>query len=137
MLPTFIVVGAMKAGTTALYRYLDAHPQVFMAEPKEIDFFVDGGTWSEGRAWYEDHFAAAGDALARGESSPNYSKVHIKPGVAERMAAMIPEARIVYLVRHPVERMRSMYLHQVAEGRERRPLSEALADNRDYLRTSM
>ena len=49
----------------------------------------------------------------------------------------VPDARLIYLMRHPLERMRSMYLHQVADGRERRPIGVALASDRDYLRTSM
>lgn len=136
MLPTFIVIGAMKAGTTALYGYLAEHPDVFMATPKELDFFVDSGTWRLGMEWYEQKFADAGSARARGEASPNYSKVHLIPKPAERIAAAIPQARLIYVVRHPIERMRSMYLHQVADGRERRSIDEALATNRDYLRTS-
>ncbi len=137
MLPTFIVIGAMKAGTTALYRYLAAHPDVFMSERKELDFFLDRGTWRLGRDWYERQFAAAGDAAARGEASPNYTKVHTMPEPAERMAAMLPDARLVYLMRHPIERLQSMYLHQLADRQERRPIAEAVRANRDYVRTSM
>lgn len=134
MLPTFVVIGAMKAGTTALHAYLQAQPDVFMSTPKELDFFTDAA-WHRGRDWYERHFDDAGDATARGEASPNYSKRHLEPQVVERMHAMLPDARLVYLVRHPVERIGSMYRHLVADGHERRPIA-ALLDDPDYVLTS-
>jgi len=135
MLPTFLVIGAMKAGTTALAEYLRPHPQVFMAVPKELDFFTDPG-WEQGLAWYEHHFDGATAAAARGEASPNYSKRHLQPEVAARIAATLPEVRLVYLIRHPIERIRSMYIHLVADGHEPRPLRTALVDDPDYVLTS-
>ena len=73
MLPTFIVIGAGKAGTTSLWGYLRDHPQVFMSDPKELDFFTVEHNWSKGVGWYEAHFADAGDAVARGEASGSYT----------------------------------------------------------------
>lgn len=136
MLPTFVVIGAMKAGTTSLYDYLAAHPQVFMATPKELHFFPLVKNWDRGQAWYEAKFDPAGDALARGEVSPSYSQADVFPGCAARIAAMVPEARIVYLVREPIARMQSMYLHQVANGRERRPIEQAFREDGEYLSAS-
>ncbi|HEX7247334.1 MAG TPA: sulfotransferase, partial [Actinomycetota bacterium] len=52
VLPDFLVIGAMKAGTTSLYHYLDAHPDVFVPRVKELDFFVDGANWRRGIEWY-------------------------------------------------------------------------------------
>jgi Sulfotransferase domain len=136
MLPTFLVIGAMKSGTTSLHGYLAAHPHVFMAEPKELHFFSVGRNWERGRTWYEERFADADLARARGEASPSYSQADIFPGVAGRIAAMLPDVRIVYLVRHPIERMRSMYLHQLASGRERRPIADAFRSSAYYLNSS-
>jgi len=135
-LPTFLVIGAMKSGTTSLRAYLAAHPQVFMAEPKELHFFVESKNWGRGRAWYEERFADAGEASARGEASPSYSQADIFPGVAARIAAMLPDVRLVYVVRHPIERMRSMYLHQLASGRETAPIAHAFAAHAYYLNAS-
>ncbi len=134
MLPTFVVIGAMKAGTTALHRYLDAHPEVFVAEPKELDFFV--AHWDRGVDWYASFFEGAGSAVARGEASPNYTKRHDHPEVAARMAATIPDARLVYLVRDPVARAVSMYRSLVVDGVERRDPDTALLEDRDYVLTS-
>ena len=136
MLPTFLVIGAMKSGTTSLHGYLAAHPQVFMAEPKELHFFSVGNIWQRGQAWYEECFASASDSLARGEASPSYSQADIFRGVAGRIAGMLPDIRIVYIVRHPIERMCSMYLHQLASGREHRAIADAFRDSAYYLNSS-
>ena len=136
MLPNFLVIGAAKAGTTSLYHYLRGHPQVFMSERKELNFFVENDGWVKGTSWYERQFEGAGDAVAVGEASPNYSKHPVFPGVPERIAKLIPDVRLIYLIRHPIERMRSHYLHEVAALRERRPIHQALAADPRYLNTS-
>ncbi len=82
MLPTFLVIGAMKSGTSSLHEHLATHPQIFMAEPKELHFFSVDVNFGRGRAWYEQRFDRAGDAAARGESSPSYSQADIFPRTA-------------------------------------------------------
>lgn len=94
-LPNFLVIGAMKAGTTSMHRYLDAHPDVFMATQKELNFFIEELNWSKGLGWYEERFAEAGDATARGEASPGYAGYPVRRGVPERIAATLPDARFV------------------------------------------
>ena len=136
MLPNFLVIGAMKSGTTSLYHYLRAHPQVFMPQHKELNFFVASKGWSHGRAWYEAQFAGAEGAIAVGEASPTYAMHPEFPGVADRIADLLPEVRLVYALRHPIERMRSHYLHEVGHGREHAPIAQALVDNPRYLDTS-
>jgi hypothetical protein len=136
MLPNFLVIGAMKAGTTSLHRYLREHPQVFMPADKELDFFVAEKRWVHGRSWYEAQFAAADGAIAVGEASPTYTMYPQFPGVADRVAELLPNARLVYSVRHPIERMRSHYLHEVEKGRERAPIGRALTTDRRYLDAS-
>ena len=136
MLPNFLVIGAMKAGTTSLHRYLRGHPQVFMPEEKELDFFVAEKRWDRGRNWYEAQFAAAGDAVAVGEASPCYTMFPTFSGVPARVAELLPHARLVYCVRHPIERMRSHYLHEVEKGRERAPIGRALVSDPRYLDAS-
>jgi len=136
MLPNFLVIGAMKAGTTSLHRYLREHPQVFMPDEKELDFFVAEKRWGRGRSWYEAQFAAAGDAVAVGEASPCYTMFPRFSGVPARVAQLLPHARLVYCVRHPIERMRSHYLHEVEKGRERAPIGRALVSDPQYLDAS-
>lgn len=125
MLPNLVIIGAMKAATSSLHYYLDAHPSISMSSPKELDYFVaEGpGTWHRGQQWYESHFPAA---EIRGESSPNYTKRRLFPGVPERMHDAIPDAKLIYILRDPIDRMISHYVHNVSVGRERRPVHEAL-----------
>src|SRR5437016_1007207 len=109
-MPSFIVIGAQKAGTTSLDSYLRTHPQVAMSSVKETNFFVEERAWGKGRRWYEGLFDAAGTATAVGEASPTYSMFPLFAGVPERMARLLPEARLIYLVRDPIERIRSAYI---------------------------
>jgi hypothetical protein len=136
MLPNFLVIGAMKAGTTSLHRYLRSHPQVFMPDEKELDFFVAEKRWDRGRSWYEAQFATAGEAIAVGEASPCYTMFPTFSGVPARVAELLPHVRLVYCVRHPIERMRSHYLHEVEKGREREPIGRALVTDPRYLDAS-
>lgn len=137
MLPTFLVIGAMKAGTTSLHHYLDRHPQVFMSRTKELHYFVEERNWRRGRAWYEEQFAPAGDGVvALGEASTTYTRYPEFRGVPARIAEVLPDVRLVYSIRDPIERMRSHYQHAVAEGDEREPIERALLSNPAYLNTS-
>lgn len=133
MLPNFLIIGAMKAGTDSLWEYLRHHPQVFMSETKELDFFVKELNWQQGMAWYERQFEEAGDARGVGEASTSYTKFPLYPDVPARIAAMIPQVRLIYLVRHPVERIRSQYLHQVLVDGEKRPIEAAALADPSYL----
>lgn len=126
MLPNLIVIGAMKCGTTSLHRYLGLHPEVFMSETKELNFFCAEGTWSRGVDWYASLFPA--DRTVRGESSPSYAHHPYFDGVPERMRSVVPAAKLVYLVRDPIERIVSHWIHDFAEGRERRDLAACLED---------
>lgn len=108
----------MKGGTTALWHYLSHHPEVFVSVPKELDFFIAERNWNRGEDWYESHFETGKRFKAVGEASPNYTKHPLYSGVPERMAATIPGCRLIYVIRDPIERMRSEYLHQIADRRE-------------------
>jgi hypothetical protein len=123
-LPNFIVIGAMKAGTTSLYHYLRNH---------ELDFFADGANWSRGLDWYRQQFNGAGDVIARGEASTLYTKYPQYDGVPQRIAGVVPGVRLIYLVRDPIVRMRSHYQHRVALGAETTPPEVALLENPIYL----
>jgi hypothetical protein len=136
VLPNFLIVGAAKSGTTSLYRYLRDHPQVFMAESKELKFFSSKTRWRLGPGWYARQFEAASGAVAVGEASPSYTRYPLHQGVPERVAQVIPDARLVYLVRHPIERMRSHYLHRLLQGKELAPLDDAVTADPSYLDTS-
>src|SRR5215210_7255111 len=108
-LPDFLVIGAMKAGTTTLYNHLRGHPDIFMTSYKEPEFFVAEKTWGRGTAWYQRLFADAPDAARLGEASTSYSKCTEFTGVPERIHSLIPDVQLLYVLRHPIARIESMY----------------------------
>ena len=133
-LPNFLLIGAMKAGTTSMYHYLGEHPQVFMPAFKALEFFAGGVQWDRGVEWYSRHFAPApADAVALGEASNVYTKYPRYPGVPSRIAEYIPDARLIYVVRDPIERIRSHYETRLFEGSEEASLGEAVESNPIYL----
>lgn len=129
MLPTVIVIGAMKGGTSSLHRYLNAHPEICMSRTKETNFFIRKGDVERDESYYDEQFRVRRWNRVRhyGESSPNYTKWPAVEAVPERMHGFVPQAKLIYMVRDPIERMISHYRHSVAAGREQRPLDEALA----------
>jgi hypothetical protein len=128
MLPNLLVIGAMKCGTTSLHRYLASHPQISMCRDKELEFFVEERAWSRGLPWYEARFPPKPGARVYGESSPLYTAFPRWKGVPERMHGVVPDAKLIYLVRDPIDRLVSHYVHDYADGFEDRPPGEALAD---------
>ena len=135
-IPNFLVIGAMKAGTTSLFHYLNAHPEVYMSPLKELDFFVEDGNWRRGTRWYAKQFKAAGDSLAVGEASTAYSKYPTVTGVPERIARLLPNVRLIYLLRDPIDRTVSHYRHRVAIGAERQSFEDAIHNDPVYIRFS-
>jgi hypothetical protein len=137
-LPDFVVIGAMKAGTTSLYRWLRDQPEVFLPHLKEVDFFPKDERWESGLAWYESLFKEAREDQLLGEVSGACTCPRLAQKSATRMAQVIPRSLLVYVVRDPIERLRSHYRHQVQRGRERRSLHEACLDpENDYIGYSL
>jgi len=133
-LPTFFIIGGMKAGTTSLYHYVRDHPQVYMPPFKAPEFFAGRAHWERGIDWYRRQFAAApSEAVAIGEASNVYTKYPRYSGVPKRIAEYVPDARLIYLIRDPVERIRSHYQTRVAEGTERAPFEQAVFSNPIYV----
>ena len=135
-LPTFLIIGAQKCGTGSLWAYLREHPEVFLPSTKEINFFVEPGDAVDIRR-YERWFQGASHALAVGEASPSYSMFPMTPDVPAKIASVLPDVRLIYLMRDPFERMRSSYHQRLAEGSERRPISTALLVDPSYVQISM
>lgn len=114
-LPTFITIGTMKGGTSSLHSYLREHPQIGMSKPKETDFFCRPDHGGHDLAWYRGRFTGSGPQF--GESSPNYTKQHLFPGVVDRMHPVLPDLRLIFLARDPIDRAVSHFLHNVAKKR--------------------
>lgn len=133
-LPNLIIVGVMKCGTTSLHFYLGLHPEIRMSREKEVEFFIEERNWSRGIHWYVQQFDAS--ARVRGESSPNYAAAGRFPGVPARIREVVPHARLIFMVRDPIERLISHWIHNYTHGREQRPFADILDDDR-YLERSM
>jgi hypothetical protein len=123
-LPNLIVIGAQKCGTSGLHYYLGLHPEVSMSNPKELNFFIAERNWGRGLGWYARHFDPS--ARCRGEASPNYTAFPQHMGVPERMAEVVPDARLIYIVRDPLDRIAAHYVHNFAKRREKGGLRETL-----------
>jgi hypothetical protein len=135
--PDFVIIGAMKSATSSLYWWLEARPDCFLASPKEVDFFSRDDRWERGAAWYGKFFAGAREGQVVGEASVSYTRPDLAPLAAERMKSLLPDAKLLMVLRHPVERLRSHYRHEVQRGRERRSLPEALdSGDSPYLASS-
>lgn len=111
-LPNFIIIGAMKCGTSTLHQQLARQPGVFMSEPKEPNFFSNDEVYAQGEGWYRGLFADAPSSALRGESSTHYTKLPTYPKTLERMRTLLPDLKLIYLMRHPVERLISHYIHE-------------------------
>lgn len=123
-----LIVGAMKCGTTALFLILRQHPEIAACSEKEPNFFLDPKGWPGGYEAYEALYdwdpARHRWAL---EASTNYTKMPVRPSAAPFVRRTGAEVRIVYVVRDPVERIRSQYQHSLARGWIRRPIYEGVA----------
>jgi sulfotransferase family protein len=120
-LPNFIIAGAMKSGTSSLRSGLTHHPEVFCAA--EQHFFCEH--YHLGLDWYREQFRPAGDFGAVGEKCPDY---WYRPEAVERMAKDIPEARLIIMLRNPVDRAYSHYWHERRRGRENLSFAGALEE---------
>lgn len=116
----------MKSATTSLCDIFAKHPQMFISSPKELDFFCYDEVFARGFPWYESVFAMGEGRIAVGEGSTNYTKQMLHPKCAERVARHLPETKLIYIVRHPLKRIESHWLHLIAAGEDVPPLPAAL-----------
>lgn len=134
-LPTFLIIGAPKAGTTSLHNYLDEHPEIQMSAVKEPNFFAPHlDPANEPRRIgrldrYEELFDSS--VAVRGEASTPYAEYPLRQGVPERIKELVPDAKLIYVVRDPVTRTVSHYNHMVASLGERQTLEKALGNLSD------
>jgi hypothetical protein len=141
-LPNFFVIGAAKAGTTSMHNYLAMNPAIHMSKVKEPNFFCaedPSRPHANGRVADIERYRAMfeTDRPLRGESSTSYTQYPLRPGVPERIHALVPEARFVYLVRDPVDRTISHYMQAYNAGHDHRSIDDALADLDANPRTRM
>lgn len=131
-LPDFIVIGAMKCGTTSLWEYLKQHPQICIPHDiKNIEYFDSNENWHKGISFYKSHFKADEKTKSIGELSTEYTKYpHVK-NVAKNIHTTLPDVKFIYLIRHPIERLISHYIHSVGAAKEYRDINTALQNTKD------
>lgn len=122
----FVVIGAMKCGTSSLHDQLSLRSGLFMSTPKEPNFFSDEKCWSRGLSWYRGCFAGAHEGQLRGECSTHYSKWPDYPLAAERLHTTLPEVKLVYVMRDPIERIVSQYIHEWSQREVKGKFEEAV-----------
>lgn len=128
-LPNFIICGTQKGGTTALYAYLREHPEIFFALKKEVHYF--DLNYHQGIKWYEKHFrGVTSNHKAIGEASPFYMYLEEVP---ERIHETLPDVKLIFILRNPVDRAYSHYWHEVKLGYEWLSFEEAIKKEKDRL----
>ena len=143
-LPTFVIGGAPKAGTTALWALLAEHPDVWMSRLKEPYFLTRDvnnpapgvriigaprtNSYPRGLEWYESLFAEGADRRARGEASTHYIGALDGPELMERH---VPGLKVIFILRQPVDRMYSHYWHNEKRGHSLPPFRAVLEDHPD------
>lgn len=131
MKPNFLILGAAKSGTTSLYHYLKQHPQVYMSDPKETRFFELA--YHKGMEFYwNTYFEGWEGQCAIGEASPSYIYL---PYVPERIKAELPEAKLIAILRNPVDRAFSHWWMTFSLGVERLSFEAAIQANLEQLRS--
>ncbi|WP_432797433.1 sulfotransferase [Poriferisphaera sp. WC338] len=109
--PDFVIIGGMKCATSTLHDQLQQQPGMFLTEPKEPYFFSNDEVYAKGLDWYASLFKEAKDDDLCGESSTHYAKLPTYPKTIERLLAYKPDVKVVYVVRHPINRLVSQYIH--------------------------
>ncbi len=138
LLPDFIIIGTQRGGTTSLYYYLTEHPGIIPALDKEIHFF--DVHYRQGLRWYRSQFPTSlhkyyaehiqKHHFITGESSPYYM---FHPLLPKRLAAVMPQVKLIVLLRNPVDRAYSHYWLVTQEGKEPLPFTEAIQREEERL----
>ena len=135
-MPEFLIIGAMKAGTTSLFRWLESTGAVGFPAVKEPNFFTDH--YEKGLDWYGSQFSGLPAGIPVGEASVAYSDPVVAAEVATRIREAIPKVKLIFLARNPTDRLRSHYRHEVQRRRETRRFEQAVTDpEAGYLRRSL
>lgn len=123
-LPSFLIIGAAKSGTTTLFKYLSQHPQVYVPKNKEPNFFGRDENYAQGMEYYASMFAEARSHQVCGEASTDYAKWPKFPESASRIAQALPQVKLIYVMRNPIDRAYSYYVHV----NRNQPIQESFED---------
>ena len=124
--PDFIIIGGMKCMTSTLHEQLARQPGVFMSTPKEPFYFSDDEVYAKGVDWYASLWENAKCGDLCGESSTHYTKLPTYPETVFRMHDACPNAKLLYVMRHPIDRLISQYVHEWTMGKISESIDEAI-----------
>jgi Sulfotransferase family len=132
-LPTFFIIGAMKCATSTLHEQLSVQSGIFMTALKEPNFFSDDDQYKKGLPWYTTLFDGSGGASFRGESSTHYTKLPTYPETVARLSEHVPHAKFIYIMRHPVDRLVSHYVHEWSQRVISTDINSAIAKHPELI----
>ncbi|MBN1256443.1 MAG: sulfotransferase domain-containing protein [Planctomycetes bacterium] len=131
-LPDFLIIGAAKSGTTTLHSYLERHSMVCMSTPKEPEYFSRQEIYEKGEAWYRGLFSEARADQLCGEASTTYTRWPHTQDAAGRIGKLLPNAKLIYIMRNPVDRTYSHFVHHTRYAINK-TFEQALADDDIYV----
>lgn len=115
-LPNFFIIGAAKSGTSSLFEYLCRHPEIYIPEIKEPQYFSKPSVYNKGEEWYKKLFDSARENQICGDASTTYSRWPHTLDSSKLIARSVPDANFIYIMRHPIERAYSHYAHHMRLG---------------------
>jgi len=130
--PSFLIIGAPKAGTSYLFTLLAQYPGLAQPARKELRYFAYDHLYAKGKGWYDAQFQWGDGAHVRGEASPFYAMRGQYPRAAERIVRDLPGAKLIFLVREPVARAISHYRFFAGRGVALPPFERILEDSTWY-----
>ncbi len=130
--PNYMIIGASKCATTSICNMIGRHPEVFMVECKEPSFFNDDDNYAKGLAWYESLYEKGAGKKALGEGSNRYTEKERFPHTVERIHAYVPDVKLIYVTRHPLERMESFWIQKLSRSQRINPdFNKAMREHRE------
>ena len=125
--PDFIIIGSMKSATSTLQDQLVQQDGICMCDPKEPNFFSDDEQYKKGLDWYSNLFSDFPEGSLLGEASTHYTKLPVYPKTVERLNKHVRGTRYIYVMRHPVDRLISHYIHEWSMGNYKCDINEAIS----------
>ena len=137
-LPNFLVIGTMKGATTSLAKRLAEHPEICFTPIKETHFFAEDEEYKKSLNFYRNYFKNYTGEKAIGEASPSYTRSKRYPNAAKRIATILPDAKLIYIIRDPIKRMESQWIEARRGGWPVPAFNEAIfSPNTDILPSSL
>ncbi|MCK7544035.1 sulfotransferase domain-containing protein [Marinobacter bryozoorum] len=125
--PNFLIIGAARSGSTSLFLYLEQHPEIYFSEVKELNFFSNPSFWKKGFSWYETWFRPRSKRITCiGEASTSYTRSPFLEHAPGRIFDYNSDMKLIYVVRNPLDRLVSHYLHNINAGIEDRDIEKLL-----------